>query len=216
MKSPWQFGLLAVAVMGVSTYDYVFFTNSNSPNHESGLIQKTPFSGAMPLLSPPAASEAANGFPALPISPEALHLRSQQAYVASKSTEQKLEGSWPQRDPFKTEETPIMAVRRPPPEPAAFSVPRTQPAAPSAALTERAALSAPPTEPQCLFSGTLIEPGRRLALVNGMPLSIGDRLGDWKLSRIETEYIILEAGKETRRIEQRSGKPPVSLRKEPQ
>jgi hypothetical protein len=55
--------------------------------------------------------------------------------------------------------------------------------------------------PKCIFSGTLIEQDKRLALVDGVPLSVGDRLGSWQLSRIEPDYIILEAGNVTHRVE---------------
>jgi hypothetical protein len=220
MKSPWQFGLLTVAVMGVSTYDYVFFANSKTPKHESGLTQQTQSSGAgAPLLSsPPSASgyENASGTsnycPAPPISPEVLRLRSQQAYDSGKPADQTLEGAWPHRDPFQTEAAPIIPVRRPLPAPVAkFSTD-----APAAKLPpEQAAPAISLAEPHCLFSGTLIESDRRLALVDGMPLSVGDRSGDWKLSRIESDYIILEAGKETRRIEQKTGEAQISRRREP-
>jgi hypothetical protein len=209
MKSPWQFGLLAVAVMGVSTYDYVFFTNNRSSSPESALIGQTQPSGMPgPLLAPPISSPKAGDDPGSvnqcavpPISLEALRLRSQQAY-AGKSPYMELENAWPRRDPFKTEESSIMPARK-----AAF-VPALQPpvreAAPASSLAE----------PQCLYSGALIEQDRRLALVNGMPIAIGDRLGDWRLTRIEMDYIILEADKETRRIEQKAGELQSSPRKD--
>jgi hypothetical protein len=201
--------------MGVSAYDYVSFTNPQISRHESGLMQQTEFSGgAAPLLPPPpSASESqdvsgtALRCPAPPISQEALILRSRQSYASGKSADRELERAWPRRDPFNAEETPIITVSRPSPAPA---VKRSTEVPAAKHSTEAPAVHAPPeqaapvilpAEPHCVLSGTLIESGRRLALVDGMPLSVGDRSGNWILSRIEPDYIILEAGKETRRIE---------------
>jgi hypothetical protein len=220
MKVPWQFGLLAAAIMGVSAYDYVSLTNTKTSKHASGLMQQTRSSGAAaPLLPPPPpASESENSSggashcPAPPISPEALLLRSHQAYALGKSADQELESAWPHRDPFNAEEPPIIPAHRPSPAPVA----KLSTEAPAAKLPpEQAAPAIPLAEPHCLFSGTLIESDRRLALVDGMPLSVGDRSGDWILARIESDYIILEAGKETRRIEQKTGESRISRRREP-
>jgi hypothetical protein len=61
--------------------------------------------------------------------------------------------------------------------------------------------------PHYVFSGTLIEGENKLALVDGSPLSVGDRLGIWQLARIEPDYIILEVGKESYRIELKGAGP---------
>ena len=61
----------------------------------------------------------------------------------------------------------------------------------------------------------MIEPEGTLALVDGVPLSVGDRLGIWKLARIEPDYIILEAGKVTHRVELKGMGPQVAQQENP-
>jgi hypothetical protein len=195
MKSPWQLGFLALAVTGVSTYDYVFFKNYRS--QKPAAIQMTaPQPAALseePLLSPgPEPADAVNSTgPASEesrpsISREDLLRQARQMFVSRDYSESDLSGSWPDRDPFATQEAvdrlpsniPVIPAQKEAPVPQ----PQTQPA------------------PQCIFSGTLVQGANRLALVDGTPLAIGDRLGIWQLSRIESDYIVFAAGNETHRI----------------
>jgi hypothetical protein len=209
MKSPWQIGLLALAVTGVSTYDFVYFTGDRNSNQTSIQTPATLplIAGAESMNSTPAESGNSTGAAdavSLPhISPEEIHRLAQQAFVSAEEQEAESETEsetvWPGRDPFSPsrESSPI------------------SPKAPAISSAKETSIPPPLPAPHCVFSGTLIEQEHRLALVNGVPLSIGDRLGVWQLARIEPEYIILEAGKETCRVELKSMKSPNLSRKDP-
>jgi hypothetical protein len=207
MKSPWQIGLLALAITGVSAYDIIYFTNRAKNQASAPIVEAQPAPAMMnPVLSPlPAPAGSANtegsaGAGSFPrISREEIQKLSQQVFVSKKPWEPDSETVWPRRDPFEiykeserisTDNEVILPMQKPP-DPA------------------------PLTVPQCVFSGTLIESSRRLALVDGTPMSIGDRLGAWQLARIEPDYIILEAGKETRRIELKGTESQIARRKDP-
>jgi hypothetical protein len=195
VKSPWQLGFLALAVTGVSTYDYMFFKNYTKAK-KADIQMTAPQPAIIPeeaLLSPlPESADAVNSTePAteesLPsISREDLLRQARQAYVSKDYSESGLSGSWPDRDPFASRETverlPINIPVIPAQKETPVSPPQTNPA------------------PQCVFSGTLVQGSNKLALVDGIPLAIGDRLGIWQLARIEPDYIVLEAGNETHRI----------------
>jgi hypothetical protein len=208
MKSPWQIGFLALAVTGVSTYDFLFFKNNSSKNRTSMQISASQPAAATvaPVLSPlPEPSESGNaagfdGADSLPhISREELHKLSQQAFVSKEFSEEESNMVWPRRDPFEVYRE-------------FEQIPRTIPAK---FLMRGGATPSPLPVPKCVFSGTLIEGEHKLALVDGIPLSVGDRLGVWQLARIELDYIILEAGKETHRIELKGMESQVTHQKDP-
>ncbi len=194
MKSPWQLGLLALAVTGVSSYDFIYFKNYRSQKKASvqvsapppalGIVETPP----SPLFQPVASGNDAGiaGEGSLPqISRDEVYKLAQQAFISKELSETESESAWPRRDPFGSESEPVKASRNLPIKSPIRDV-------------------SPPEllpVPQCVFSGTLIEPKYRLALVDGVPLSVGDRLGTWKLARIEPDYIIFEAGNKTHRIE---------------
>jgi hypothetical protein len=223
MKSPWQIGLLALAVTGVSAYDLLYFTHFRTNNQTSIQTAASP-----PLI---AAAEPANATQVVPadsdytagaadavslprISRENIQTLAQKAFVSKEDWKPETETVWPRRDPFLASREFAPASQNIP-EPSSAkqtSAPQNVPEPSSAKQT-----SAPPPlpSPQCIFSGALIEQGRRLALVDGVPLSIGDRLGVWQLAQIEPDYIILEAGKETRRIEIKGSEPQTLRRKDP-
>jgi hypothetical protein len=195
MKSPWQLGLLALAVTGVSTYDIVFFMN-RSHTSESAQQQALSFTTA-PDLSAPAAGAQGDAGAFLPISKDELRMLSRQAYKPASTEETASENDWPARDPFsdhrRTDQAPVkiaelMPIKTPVPE-----------AAPSM-----------PAAPHCIFSGALIQSEHRLAIIDGNTVAIGAHWGIWRLSRIETDHIILEAGKETHRIELHDNESPSS------
>jgi hypothetical protein len=193
MKSPWQLGLLAIAVTGVSTYDYLYFAKRNQKPAAIAIQVAQPAAEiAEPLLAPlpesaaPESTEESIGEDLQPpISLDELQKLSRQPYVAKDFSEVNSKTSWPRRDPFtesqrselQAKEISVMPIKREMP------VQRPKPA------------------PQCIFSGTLLDGSNRLALVDGMPLSIGDRLKGWQLVRIESDYIVFESGKESHRIE---------------
>jgi hypothetical protein len=194
MKSPWQIGLLAIAVTGVSTYDYMFFKNRN--------VQKTPIteihvsspisSSAEPLLAPlpePTGSEKAMGVEGENLRPaislDELNVLSRQAFVIKEDLESNNISSMPMREPASKR---IIAGKH------ARSLP------PIVENDKDPVLNIVPA-PQCKFSGTMIEGRKKVALVNGMPLMVGDRLGVWQLARIESDYIVLESGAKSHRIE---------------
>jgi hypothetical protein len=208
MKSPWQIGLLALAVTGVSAYDLLYFTHFRTNNQASIQAAATPslIAAAEPINSTqaepaePGNSTGTADAASLPrISREEVHRLAHQAFVSREDLETETEMAWPRRDPFSA---------------SGEFAPESQnvSAIPSA---KRASAPPPLPSPQCVFSGTLIEQGLRLALVNGIPLSIGDRLGIWQLARIEPDYIILEAGKEIHRIEIKSSEAQILRRKDP-
>jgi len=194
MKSPWQLGMLALAVTGVSTYDVMFFMNrSQTPE----LTQQQAISSTMPpTMSIPAAGSQGSSSSFLPISKDELRILSQQAYNPTSTEETTQKEEWPARDPFSDQKR-----LSPMPVKIAEVMPAIKPV--SGAAT-------PMPEPQCIFSGALIQSDSRLAIIDGNTVSIGARLGIWRLSRIETDHIILEAGKETRRIELRDNESPLS------
>jgi hypothetical protein len=113
MKSPWQLGFLALAVTGVSTYDYVFFKNYH-PQKPATIQMTAPQQAAIleePLLSPlPESANAENSTEptaeeARPsISRENLLHQARQMYVMKDYSESGLSASWPDRDPFATQE----------------------------------------------------------------------------------------------------------------
>jgi len=134
------------------------------------------------------------------ISRDEINRLAQQAFILKEISES--ESTWPRRDPFGSYSEPVKASRE---------------AAPGISMKSTIRNISPPEllpVPQCVFSGTLIEQKYRLALVDGVPLSIGDLLGTWKLARIEADYIILEAGKETHRIELNGMGSQIAHRKE--
>jgi hypothetical protein len=213
MKSPWQIGLLAVAVTGVSTYDILFFKQHLSRNRVSMQIQSnqliagTDAPAVAPLIDPassPDAKRSAEADSGPPISREELQRSAQQAFVPKDLQGPDIEIDWPRRDPFEThkefERSPLEQVT---------------PSKPLPDKNVRSPLHPALPEPQCVFTGTLIERERRLALIDGTPRSIGARLGIWQLARIEPDHIILEAGSETRRIELKGAGLQASRRKDP-
>jgi hypothetical protein len=193
MKSPWQLGLLALAVTGVSTYDILFFTNR--PQTTEPTQQLAISSIAPPTLSTPAAGAQGSSSSFLPISKDELLVLSQQAYKPTSTEETTREDEWPARDPFsdrkRTNPTPV-------------KIPEVMP------IIKPVPAATPMPEPTCVFSGALIQSDSRLAIIDGNTVTIGARLGIWRLSRIETDHIILEAGKETRRIGLRDNESPSS------
>ena len=195
MKSPWQLGLLALALTSVSTYDYFFFRNRTQPVTEQRVTYQSAAESAASLRDSRAFG---NSDSAPPISMEGLNRLSLESYKPHQDSKELAESQWPARDPFSTRRTtPII-------------LPTTTPVP----VKDKGEQQAAPAEPQCVFSGALIQEGSRLALVDGVPLSIGARLGDWHLVSIETDYIILEAGKEIRQIALKGATPEVATRKD--
>jgi hypothetical protein len=208
MNSPWQLGLLAIAVTGISTYDYMFFKNRK--------VQKTPVteihvsqpisSSAEPLLARfpgPVESEKAmdvGGDDLRPaISLDELRNLSKQAFIIKEDLES-------DNVPSPLRQAPVNAKRiagKPVGSILSIAKNNNMPAA------------KPVPEPQCVFSGTLIEGRKKLALVNGMPMMVGDRLGMWQLAQIESDYIVLESGSKTHRIEMKSLELQSAPRKDP-
>jgi hypothetical protein len=194
MKSPWQIGLLAVAITGVSAYDYIFFSNRTSDNRPTASIQADPETGLLiteraDTAAFPAGTEASSGSDFSPaISLERLQLQAQKRFMPGEGLLAASDDAWPERDPFN-------AAGRSVPNPGAGqNVTEPEGKAASATLPSL-------QEQQFNFTGTLIEHQRRLALINGDPQAIGARLGVWQLARIESDYIILKSGDEIRRIE---------------
>jgi hypothetical protein len=194
MQSPWQVGLLAIAITGVSTYDFIFMKNRTAPKRPVTEIHVSqPVSGSVePLLAPlpaPAAPEEAMdavGEDLRPaISLDELHTLSRQALVIKEDSESGNAASWTWRAPITKQLIARKSVR----------------SIPSISEVNEPPVQNPLPAPQCIFSGTLIEGHKKLALVNGVPLMVGDRLGDWQLARIESDYIVLESGEKTHRIE---------------
>jgi hypothetical protein len=208
MKSPWQIGLLAFAVTGVSAYDYIFLKNRNGNKRPATEIHVTqPASGvAVPLLAPlpePVGSEIKTddvpGDLRPAISLDELHALSRHAFVMKESSDSVTAYSSPERGSFKGYPITEKPVRR----------------SPSTSKIKELPDPAPLPAPQCVFSGTLIQGRKQLALVNGMPLTIGDRFGIWTLARIESDYIVLESGAETHQIELKSTELRSVRRKDP-
>jgi hypothetical protein len=194
MKSPWQIGLLAIAVTGVSTYDYMFFKNRNAKTTPVAAIQlSSPVSGAAePLLAPlpeSAGSEAApigeGGALRPAISLDEVNSLSKQPFVIKEDWESAKALAQPARASVGNQAVAAKPVRG---IPARLEI------------NKEPVLNSEPS-PRCVFSGTLIDGHKKLALVNGMPLMVGDRLGLWQLARIESDYIVLESGAKAQRIE---------------
>lgn len=223
MKSPWHFGILALAVTGVSVYDFTFFKNKQSEKPMSIQMKTGQSTAALvqPLLSPlpePANADGATGLVgavSVPfISREELRGLSQQAFISQPFGATDIKASWPERDPFAADKASQQRLQD---IPAAhlqntFTEDTISGQRPHD-ITVKPLMKETPfplpgqSAPQYVFSGTLIEGENKLALVNGSPLSIGDRLGIWQLARIEPGYIILEAGKESYRIELKGAEP---------
>jgi hypothetical protein len=207
MKSPWQIGLLALAVTGVSAYDFLYLKSRRSNNQASTQISETQLAAgtAEPLLSPllqSAESSSEGSAGSLPrISREELHRLAQQAFVSKEREDAELETAWPRRDPFEAHGEPEQIPQN------VLIIPVMKEASPPQPV--------PPPVPHCVFSGTMIEQEGTLALVDGVPLTVGDRLGIWKLARIEPDYIILEAGKATHRVELKGMGPQVAQQDNP-
>jgi hypothetical protein len=205
MKSPWHIGLLALAVTGVSAYDFFYFTQGGNTNQPSSQAAATAplIASSEPMNSTPAESYNSTGAAdaaSLPrVSREEMQKLAQEAFVSREDWETESEMVWPRRDPFSASRESA---------PASQNLPLIPPAKETSTLQSLPA-------PQCIFSGTLIDQEHRLALVDGVPLSIGDRLGVWQLARIESDYIILEAGKESRRIGLKGAELQSSRRKDP-
>jgi hypothetical protein len=188
IKRQWQFGLIALAFTGVSTYNFVFFKS-----YSAGGSTKAPTGTAAPISAQaPVAeiSEQASGSQ-FPLSLEDLRMQAQFAFKPSSESESELYTRLASRDPFSNTQEPAHAT--PSFEPKPKNTVSAIQANPPAEII--------PPEPQCAFSGTLIDSDRRLALVDGTPVSIGAPISGWRLARIETGYIILQSGKTTRRIE---------------
>jgi hypothetical protein len=203
MKSPWQLGFLALTLTGVSTYNIFFFKNrSHSPQFsQTAETQSAPAGGVNPLFTPPAAPENANPEALPPISREDLNRLAQQAYEPKDDPAMLSENQWPKRDPFS------LNWRRDPEPARVRTIEKPRMAEIPAALEK-------PAEPQCQFSGALIQEDNRLALVDGAPLAIGARIGAWQLLQIEADHIILRDGAETRRIDIKGAEPQDARRKD--
>ena len=192
MKSPWHLGLLVLAVTGVLAYDFVYFKNYGSQDDASIQVNEAPLhagttaSTLSPIQQPDSSDTAEGVIASRPvISRETIQGLAQQAYVPSKWRSAEVDTGWPRRDPFEEYEKPEQSVQ----------------SAPKRIRERHAASPLSLSIPQCIFSGTLIDQDRRLALVDGAPLSVGDRLGIWQLVRIEPDYLIFEAGKVAHRVE---------------
>jgi hypothetical protein len=229
MKSPWQLGFLALAVTGVSTYDFMFFKNHQSEKQIS-IQMKTdqPMAGvAEPLLSPLSESDNADKTTGLigadsvpPISREELRGLSQQAFISKDFGEADIEASWPERDPFAVNKISERIQHIIPVKPLMKEIPISLSQQPTSQhvfseMRETPVPLPPQPAPQYVFSGTLVEGENKLALVNGSPMSIGDRLGIWQLTQIEPDYIILEVGKESYRIELKGAGSQTAHQKDP-
>jgi hypothetical protein len=207
MKTPWQFGFLAIAIAGVSTYDFLFFKKQPQKQNPIQVISNQPAVDIpTPLLAPLPASESLSnttepaGAESIPaISREELQRLSQAAFISKNLPEEDYPISWPVRDPFA-------GYIEPDGPPLDIAVTHTKRELP---------VPLPKPAPQYSFSGTMIQGNYRLALVDGTPLSTGDRVGIWQLSRIEPDYIILEAGKETHRIELKGAGRHIASQKDP-
>jgi hypothetical protein len=211
MKSPWQLGFLALAVTGVSAYDYVFFKNYRAQQQAPAPMSVTQPAALLeePLLSPPPESDGSEGERAPDendyrpfISREELHQRSRQAYVSKGSPDDR-NFRWPARDPFAARAEQWR-------EPVAYEIPE---------VTIHTSTPAPkpqaPPPLHCVFSGSLGQGTTKLALVDGTPMSIGEHLGAWKLARIEPDYIVFEAGNEMRRVGLKGAETPPVPGKDP-
>jgi hypothetical protein len=198
---------LALAITGVSVYDFNFFRDHETQTPAAILREPVkPAQGVEPVVAPSTEiqttdSSSKEGMPDfLPaISREELQRKAQHAFVLGESPISEVANSWPSRDPFSLYKKP---------EPARSNSMKLAP------TTAETTSSVNLPEPQCVLSGTMIDQNSRLALIDGMPLSVGARIGAWQLAHIESDYIILQAGERTHRIELTSGgRPPA--KKEP-
>jgi hypothetical protein len=187
MKRPWQFGLFALALTGVATYDVIFFKNYNS-NPPTTIQSEAMPTEVATVTAPSLGIEAPEqeGLSSLPpISREELQRKAIHEFAPKESPASEA-APWPSRDPFSMYQSP---------EPAKSDFKKPDPS------TNQKSASANVSEPECIFSGTLIDRERRLALINGIPLSLGAQIGAWQLARIESDHIILQSEGKTRRIE---------------
>jgi hypothetical protein len=194
MKRSWQFGLLAMGLTGVATYNVLFFKDYHS--QKTPVIQMEAEKPAQTVVSTvaPAPGMPASGnmsdqseFNSLPpISKEELERNAQHAFAPKDALFLEEEKPSPSRNLFavrREQETVKSSSKEPPPSIKQKSTPVDLP------------------EPEFAFSGTLIDQNRRLALIDGVPLSIGARIGAWQIVRIESDNIIVQSGDNTRRIE---------------
>ncbi len=191
MKRHWQFGIIAMAFTGVSTYNFLFFKDysasgpANAPMETAALIAESePVSQA---LTDSFGRQIAGSRP--PISLETLQQKAQFAFTPSpeKEAELEMENRLQTRNEFSTYQAPPQI--------------RSKPAKSSPVIKEKPTPEVKLPEPQYALSGTLIDHDRRLALIDGIPLSVGSRMGAWQLARIESDFIILQSGTKTHRIE---------------
>ena len=192
MKSPWQIGLLVLMITGVSSYDIYFYKKYRDQRRIPISIQsdapKESTAGAQPSGEEASYSDTTgqgNAGAIPPISREQLQLLAQNEFVENLHVPSDAGGTWPHRDPFGLPKSPGRPI---------LNTPAVSPAG-------TASLPAQLPDPQLVFTGTLIEPNGRLALIDGMPRPVGTQFGPWQLARIEPDYILLQAGQGTRRIE---------------
>jgi hypothetical protein len=195
MKSPWQIGLVAIALTGVSAYDYLYFTKRNDKKPAAEIKVSSPVSGPVePLLAPlpePVEEENAmdgggSGDLRPPISLDELQAQSRQALILKEQTESVSPRSEQNALPGRLiSPKPVRRIA-------------------SISKIKESSIAKPIPAPQCVFSGTLIEGRKKRALVNGMPLTIGDRLGVWTLVQIEPDHIVWASGSETHRMKLKS------------
>jgi hypothetical protein len=200
MKRPLMFGLLGLGITGVSAYDIHFFKNQDykqsiaiQSKFEPSAVSEVAPSPGMNMPDP----EKLYSLP--PISREELQRKSQHAFVPEEFSIPET-ADWPNRDPFSTNQRP-----------APVNPSKLKKAGP---LSQEKLVSEDVAEPECIVTGTLIDEDRTLALINGIPLSIGARIGSWQIARIESDHIILRSGENTRRIEFTDARRQVA-RKEP-
>jgi hypothetical protein len=211
MKTPWQLGILGLTLAGVSAYNIRFFQHRTQLQADRQSEIKVATAELNPVL--PAAPEgvaAGPEYPAPPISQVSLDRLALQPYVHKDDPGPNPDSAWPGRDPFSIRESEESRRLIAEVQPRRTEISAKVPESPK---TET--VTAPPAEPQCLFSGTLILDTDRLAMINGSPISVGAQVGAWQLVRIESDYIILESGKETRRIELAGTEPQNARRREP-
>jgi hypothetical protein len=185
MKRPWQFGLLALAFTGVSTYNILFFKNYNSSQPAPTQNIAEPAAVVSVTENSVDAPEQPGSSLLPPISREELQRKAQYAFVPKELPTSET-SPWPNRDPFSL-------TRKPSPVISTYK--KAQP------VQKEKLPSINISEPECVFTGTLIDHERKLALINGTPQSIGARIGAWEIVHIDSDYVILQSGEKTRRIE---------------
>jgi hypothetical protein len=134
------------------------------------------------------------------LSLEALQVQAMNAFIPEDFLKKDGNGEWPSRDPFTSVPTQTFRAK-----------PANRTSIPGQVQKE----TTPSAVPQCTFSGTLIESDRRLALIDGTPRSTGEWLNGWQITVIERDYIILEAGERSHRIELNRISSHAAKRKEP-